>query len=157
MDRGSDSLGSRKTAFNLLAAPAGTEGDLSRRVVVIKIEECTLEFLDRVLNEQKAGALLFIIPDNLDDFSEETISHWKSIEESLVERDLSIPVYFALASDDLKGLQSQITSRAGAASSTSEDFRLVVTASEAVKVSSVSMTNFQVMISLIRPVFESMK
>lgn len=153
MDRGADSLGSRKTSFNLLAGAPGSSGDLSKRVVVIKIEECTLNFLDQILGEQKAGAILFLLPENLDNVTESTISDWKLIEESLIEKEITVPVYFAVANEELQSLVSQISLRSGQGSSASEDFRLVVTAPEAVKVSSVSMTNFQVLYSF-DPIFE---
>jgi hypothetical protein len=107
-DQNDHQFGSRRAAVNMMAVPHTSQRDLSRRAVVLEFASVTEELLDELLVERSAGALFIVLPKSLDSVSDEALRKWRSVENNLINREISVPVYFTFDSDEAQQLRSII-------------------------------------------------
>lgn len=87
-DRGTEELGSRSASLSKLVVPVDTPGSLEKRATVLDFEQVTSELLDDLLDERSVGGLVIVLPADLGGVSDEAMAKWRSIEQSLVEKQV---------------------------------------------------------------------
>ena len=107
-DQGDRQFGSRRASVNMMAVPHTSNRDLSRRAVVLEFASVTEELLDELLVERSAGALFIVLPKSVDTVTTEALKKWRSVENSLINREISVPIYFTFDSDQARQLRSII-------------------------------------------------
>lgn len=155
-------FGSRLSSLNHHAASSLTtpNADLSRAVVIMPIRDLHLSSVkDYIDRKQPLGGLLFLLPQafnsegreskqDADHNSEEESERDKLLllERLLVHANIPYPVYFAFEDEHIKAVLDDVK-RSDAtgqpATATTGGYKLVVSTTEARKVSSPSITNIQ--------------
>ena len=107
-DQNDRHFGSRRASVNMMAVSHTSERDLSRRAVVLEFASVTDELLDELLIERSAGALFIVLPKSVETVSAEALKKWRTVENSLISREISVPVYFTFDSDEAQQLRSII-------------------------------------------------
>jgi hypothetical protein len=107
-DQSDRQFGSRRAAVNMMAVPHTSTRDLSRRAVVLEFASVTEELLDELLVERSAGALFIVLPKSVDSVDADAMKKWRSVENSLINREISVPIYFTFDSDEARQLRAII-------------------------------------------------
>jgi len=138
-DEGDQHFGSRRFAVSMPAADPSQAGDLARRVVVIDFNQLTEPVLDDLLNKN-IGALLIILPKDVEAVDVAELEQWKKVEHSLMGREIPVPVYFAFDGEHAQSLKDTISSNA-------KNTQLVVSAQGTPnRATGVQATNYQALL-----------
>ncbi|XP_021715689.1 nicalin-1-like isoform X1 [Chenopodium quinoa] len=142
-------------AGSSLTAP---NADLSRTVVIIPIADLNVSSVkaDYIDRKQPLGGLLFLLPSIFRsedkeskqdaDHNSETRDKLALLERLLVHANIPYPVYFAFEDEHIKAVLADVKRNdviGQPATATTGGYKLVVSTSEARKVSSPSITNIQ--------------
>ncbi|KAK3709153.1 hypothetical protein QZH41_018065, partial [Actinostola sp. cb2023] len=143
---------SRSAVVNMEARPMSSEV-LTRRCVVTKLSELTIE-LFREAVENGAGGFLILLPRHFMNLMEQKLEEWQILERELLSQSVPIAVYFAYEDDYLEDLHKhiQIAVTSDQASSAFEallgvtsasGYQLVASASESKQKKDTTITNIQ--------------
>ena len=129
-------LGSRQGKVSMGAVtPAAPSA--ARRMVVVVFEQATVQLVNELLGEKKAGGLLIVLPspESIASVSAASAERFRAVESYLMHRHVPVPVYFAFDGPDTQKLVEQLNAGVG-------DAHLVAHgASSASKKSSVQVAN----------------
>jgi hypothetical protein len=104
-------------------------------MLVIKVESITLLSLQQIMNDNKPGSILFLIPEV--DIGAEKEKEWRRIEEwLLIQKDLKMAVWFAVENDQTRALYQNLEI-------VSDQMTLVVESAEPVVLKKVELANVQ--------------
>ena len=97
-------LGSRQGRVSIGAVTSSAQ-HAAKRMVVVSFEEATVDLIDKLLGEKAAGGLLIVLPSPsaISDLSAASAERFRAVEQSLMNRLIQVPVYFAF-----DGLQTQM-------------------------------------------------
>jgi len=126
---------------------------LTRRCAVAKLQDVTMPKY-RDLMAQNAGALLVILPHDLEAMSPEERQHLEALEREIVAEQTTVPVYFALEGEYVneiyEGVQGGVAGEdavsaweALVSSATANGFQLVVSGTAAEAMPDFEITNIQ--------------
>ncbi|KAH3837284.1 hypothetical protein DPMN_110669 [Dreissena polymorpha] len=105
-------IGSKMSLINMEARPLDAKM-VTRRCILTRLKEMTGAKY-RELVEQKAGALLILLPQHLASMPEQMKQHLQTLEQELLgAEDSSVPVYFAWESDTLLQIYNSVTASSG--------------------------------------------
>ena len=107
-------LGSRQGKVSMGAVtPAAATA--ARRMVVVTFEQATVELVDQLLGEKKAGGLLIVLPspESMASVGAASAERFRALERSLMHRHVPVPVYFAFDGPDTQKLVEQLDSGVG--------------------------------------------
>ncbi|XP_031572437.1 nicalin-1-like [Actinia tenebrosa] len=146
------STGSRSALVNMEARPMSSEV-LTRRCVVIKLSELTIDHFKEVI-DKGAGALLILLPRHLSNLTQQEIEDWQLLENELLSQMVPVALYFAYEDDYLvnlhKHIQVAVTSdqansgfEALLGVTSASGYQLVASASEAKQKKDTVITNIQ--------------
>ncbi|KNA13153.1 hypothetical protein SOVF_119310 [Spinacia oleracea] len=154
-------FGSRVANLNhhAVSSLSASNADLSRTVVIIPIADLDVSSIeDYIGRKQPLGGLLFLLPRILNsgnrenkqdaDQSEQEIKRDKLVllERLLLHSNIPYPVYFAYEDEHIKAVLDDVKRNDAIgqpATATTGGYKLVISTSEARKVSSPSITNIQ--------------
>ncbi|KAL3682790.1 hypothetical protein R1sor_000812 [Riccia sorocarpa] len=154
-------FGSRRAAVNHHATSglSVTGSDLSRTVVILPVDKANVTLLNEYLQSKKMlGGLLLILPRDFEkggkssgesdseDADGDGAADIAALEQWLIHNNIPYPVYFAFSDDRINSLLKdvQLNDAAGRpATASTGGYKLVVSASDAKKLSSASYTNIQ--------------
>eukprot|EP00164_Ancoracysta_twista_P003645 GFYU01004883.1.p1 GENE.GFYU01004883.1~~GFYU01004883.1.p1 ORF type:complete len:539 (-),score=188.17 GFYU01004883.1:106-1722(-) len=134
-------MGSRSAPVSLSGSRSTSADDTSRRLVVLTMDDVSVEVLESVLSQPKIGGLMIVLPEDMDKVSDDTIAQWREYEEWMLSRSIAIPVYFAPfanAADIYKGLASTT----GQSGLLADGYTFTATAGEATAEKSKRLSNF---------------
>jgi len=126
---------------------------LTRRCAVAKLQDVTMPKY-RELMAQSAGALLVILPQDLDNMSKEERQHLEALEREIVAEQTTVPVYFALEGDYVNDIYQGVQGgtagddaasawEALVSSATANGFQLVVSGTAAEAMPDFEIANIQ--------------
>jgi hypothetical protein len=82
-DKGSSQCGSRRSTLNQQATTvskdnvrSSRQGDLARKVVVLTMQDVSIDMLAYLIDVLKAGGVLVVVPDDLSTVRERTSADW---------------------------------------------------------------------------------
>lgn len=102
-------LGSRQSKVSMGAVtPAATE--VKRRMVVVRFEEASVELVDELLGERRAGGLLVVLPspEAMPALSAASVERFQAVEQMLLHRLVPVPVYFAFDGPETQKLAATL-------------------------------------------------
>ncbi|XP_067932697.1 BOS complex subunit ncln-like [Watersipora subatra] len=132
LDIGGSTYGSRNTKVNMEARVVNS-GSATRKCIVTKLNEFSLAAYHHLV-ESNAGAIMILLPSDLDQLSADEQEQFINIEKLMLTEEIELPVYFAIETEEVVDIYSRIRSSANADMS--------VTATEAL-LNSVSSNGFQ--------------
>ena len=130
-DKEGSAFGTQKNKFDFLAkafpTPTGSGRTklpkrLSRNVVVLKLVSTTKEQIEEIIFKRKAGAVLILIPKNVEKYPQKVLEEWKGIEQWLMTEKIPTSLYFAVTNDELEATYERLS---GDANGQNEEFRIV--------------------------------
>lgn len=144
--------GCRNAQMNVEARPIDTSV-VTRRCVIAKLSEVTLERYKDLIT-QGAGGLLVLLPPDLATLSEKESEHLMELESELLQEESQVPVYFAEATDTLLDIYSDVkmATNSDQASSAAEallgsayanGFQMVVAGSQSKALNDFQVVNLQ--------------
>ncbi|XP_061172666.1 BOS complex subunit ncln-like [Saccostrea echinata] len=146
------SYGCRSSPVNMEARPVDSKM-ITRRCIVARLQEVSISKY-RDLIQENAGALLVLLPSNLSSISKEDKQHLQILERDLLTEETTIPVYFALETDELSeiyeeihrgnaGDQATTAVEALMSGATANGFQMVIAGSQAKSLGEFQITNIQ--------------
>jgi hypothetical protein len=148
-------MGSRRAPLNHHAT-SGLDvpgADLSRAVVILPVLKVNITTVNEfVQNKGLLGGLLLLLPQRSnesgegDDSDEKIANALAELEQFLVHNTFQYPVYFAYEDDNVKDILRKISANDAAgrpATATTGGYKLVISASDAKKISTSTITNIQ--------------
>lgn len=146
------SYGCRSSPVNMEARPVDAKM-ITRRCIVARLQEVSISKY-RDLIQENAGALLVLLPSDLTSISKEDKQHLQILERDLLAEETTIPVYFALETEELSSIYEEIhRGNAGDQASTAIEalmsgatangFQMVVAGSQAKSLADFQITNIQ--------------
>jgi BOS complex subunit NCLN len=161
-DYAGKSYGSRRVAFNYMALssqvvpdadiqdsssiPTGAAADVQRSVVVVRLQELSLEKLKHFTQVNKAAALLIVLPQRVEELDTQQHRTWSAVETFMLQTEFAMPIYFAFEDENLNSVVADLeaAAAAGATSTSSGDkYHFVVSNSEATPAATPAVFNFQ--------------
>lgn len=145
--------GSRSSLVNMEARPL-TADMLTRRCVVTRLSDLTIERFKEAIQTLGAGAMLILLPKNTSLTSLEQMQEWQQLERDLLTLEVPVAVYFAYEDKELAEIYEDIktainTDQAGSAfeallgvASTS-GHQMVVNVGEAKEIKDITITSLQ--------------
>lgn len=145
--------GSRSSLVNMEARPL-TADMLTRRCVVTRLSDLTIERFKEAIQTLGAGAMLILLPKNTSLASLEQMQEWQQLERDLLTLEVPVAVYFAYEDKELAEIYEDIktainTDQAGSAfeallgvASTS-GHQMVVNVGEAKEIKDITITSLQ--------------
>ncbi|XP_068693928.1 BOS complex subunit ncln-like isoform X2 [Montipora foliosa] len=145
--------GSRSSLVNMEARPL-TSDMLTRRCVVTRLSDLTIDRFKEAVQTLGAGAVLILLPKNTSLASLEQMEEWQQLERDLLTVEIPVAVYFAYEDKKLteiyKDIETAFTSdHAGSAfeallgvASTS-GYQMVVNVGEAKEMKDMAVTSLQ--------------
>lgn len=145
--------GSRSSLVNMEARPL-TADMLTRRCVVTRLSDLTIERFKEAIQTLGAGAMLILLPKNASLTSLEQMQEWQQLERDLLTLEVPVAVYFAYEDKELAEIYEDIktainTDQAGSAfeallgvASTS-GHQMVVNVGEAKEIKDITITSLQ--------------
>lgn len=145
--------GSRSSLVNMEARPL-TADMLTRRCVVTRLSDLTIERFKEAIQTLGAGAMLILLPKNTSLTSLEQMQEWQQLERDLLTLEVPVAVYFAYEDKELAEIYVDIktainTDQAGSAfeallgvASTS-GHQMVVNVGEAKEIKDITITSLQ--------------
>lgn len=145
--------GSRSSLVNMEARPL-TADMLTRRCVVTRLSDLTIERFKEAIQTLGAGAMLILLPKNTSLTSLEQMQEWQQLERDLLALEVPVAVYFAYEDKELAEIYEDIktainTDQAGSAfeallgvASTS-GHQMVVNVGEAKEIKDITITSLQ--------------
>lgn len=145
--------GSRSSLVNMEARPL-TSDMLTRRCVVTRLSDLTIERFKEAVQTLGAGAVLILLPKNTSVAALEQKEEWQQLERDLLTVEVPVAVYFAYEDKELreiyKDIETAVTSdQAGSAfeallgvASTS-GYQMVVNVGEAKQIKDMVITSLQ--------------
>lgn len=145
--------GSRSSLVNMEARPL-TADMLTRRCVVTRLSDLTIERFKEAIQTLGAGAMLILLPKNTSFTSLEQMQEWQQLERDLLTLEVPVAVYFAYEDKELAEIYEDIktainTDQAGSAfeallgvASTS-GHQMVVNVGEAKEIKDITITSLQ--------------
>lgn len=126
---------------------------ITRRCIVARLQEVSISKY-RDLIQENAGALLVLLPSNLSSISKEDKQHLQILERDLLTEETTIPVYFALETEELSEIYTEIhRGNAGdqattavealMSGATANGFQMVIAGSQAKSLGEFQITNIQ--------------
>ncbi|XP_073242731.1 BOS complex subunit NCLN-like [Porites lutea] len=146
-------VGSRSSLVNMEARPL-TSDMLTRRCVVTRLSDLTIERFKEAVQTLGAGAILILLPKNTSIAALEQKEEWQQLERDLLTVEVPVAVYFAYEDKDLteiyKDIETAVTSdQAGSAfeallgvTSTS-GYQMVVNVGETKQIKDMAITSLQ--------------
>ncbi|CAH0550977.1 unnamed protein product [Brassicogethes aeneus] len=132
--------GCRSSNINLEARSV-SGWSTSRHCVVAKLQDLTVDNFKSICT--KAGALIIVLPHNVDKLKDEDYQHLLLLENAMLEEEISIPVYFSNWTPELDTVTTELLSNID-----SND--LTKSAAENI-ISSVAANGYQVVVSTNNP------
>ena len=107
-------LGSRQGRVSMGAVTASAKNP-AKKMVVVGFEEATVELVDELLGDKKAGGLLIVLPspEAMPDLSAASAERFRAVEQSLMQRNVPVPVYFAFDGPETKRLAAKLETNEG--------------------------------------------
>lgn len=107
-------LGSKKGMVSM-GAVTPSAANPSRKMVVVSFEQATVELVDLLLGEKAAGGLLIVLPspESMSALSAASAERFRAVEQSLMRRQVPVPVYFAFDGAETKKLVASLESGTG--------------------------------------------
>lgn len=145
--------GSRSSLVNMEARPL-TADMLTRRCVVTRLSDLTIERFKEAIQTLGAGAMLILLPKNTSLTSLEQMQEWQQLERDLLTLEVPVAVYFAYEDKELAEIYEDIktainTDQAGSAfeallgvASTS-GHQMIVNVGEAKEIKDITITSLQ--------------
>ncbi|CAH3194564.1 unnamed protein product [Porites evermanni] len=146
-------VGSRSSLVNMEARPL-TSDMLTRRCVVTRLSDLTIERFKEAVQTLGAGAILILLPKNTSIAALEQKEEWQQLERDLLTVEVPVAVYFAYEDKELteiyKDIETAVTSdQAGSAfeallgvTSTS-GYQMVVNVGETKQIKDMAITSLQ--------------
>lgn len=146
-------VGSRSSLVNMEARPL-TSDMLTRRCVVTRLSDLTIERFKEAVQTLGAGAILILLPKNTSIAALEQKEEWQQLERDLLTVEVPVAVYFAYEDKELteiyKDIETALTSdQAGSAfeallgvTSTS-GYQMVVNVGETKQIKDMAITSLQ--------------
>ncbi|KAM7438508.1 hypothetical protein ABFA07_012031 [Porites harrisoni] len=146
-------VGSRSSLVNMEARPL-TSDMLTRRCVVTRLSDLTIERFKEAVQTLGAGAILILLPKNTSIAALEQKEEWQQLERDLLTVEVPVAVYFAYEDKELteiyKDIETAVTSdQAGSAfeallgvTSTS-GYQMVVSVGETKQIKDMAISSLQ--------------
>ena len=154
---GDRSFGSRVSTLELKASsnpgitqpkPSKTKGKkprrlqpLNRKCIVVTMQEATKELLEHLVDARRVGGLLIVIPEETTVLEAGTLNNWKLLEEWMLSRELKVPIYFTIESEQTNSIVNFVHSPGAAASS--DDYLLKTTVKPSKQIKTPTLQNIQ--------------
>ena len=107
-------LGSKKSTVSM-GAVTPSAANPSRKMVVVSFEQANVALVDQLLGEKAAGGLLIVLPspESMATLSAASAERFRAVEQSLMRRQVPVPVYFAFDGAETKKLVARLESSSG--------------------------------------------
>ena len=117
---------------------------LNRKCIVITMKEATQDLVEHLVDARRVGGLLIVIPNPkaLDSNVEpQLLANWATLEQWILSRELKVPIFFTIASDDTASIVDFV--QAKKSSSGSDNYLLKANLKPSKKIKSPSLQNIQ--------------
>ena len=104
-------FGSKKSTVSM-GAVTPSAANPSRKMVVVSFEQADVALVDQLLGEKAAGGLLIVLPspESMATLSAASAERFREVEQYLMRRQVSVPVYFAFDGAETKKLVARLES-----------------------------------------------